>query len=534
MLHLLAAAILAIPTADLAPIPAARKATTVAIIPIRGPIDAITVASLKQRLAAAEDAGADALVIELDTPGGELVSTLEITNILRTRAPVNTVAWVNPFAFSAGTIIALSAREIVTAPDAMMGDAAPVTPLGPIPVTERAKIESPLLAEVVDEARRHHYDERLVQAFVSVGVELWMLQDRSTGETVFVDRAEFETVFGRGPSDTFTPITPPTNGQPFRVSPLLTLLSGLQPDSQDGGEDIASSPLLPPARTLLTADDGERFTVIGQVVSNDRLLTLKPWQAEAYGLSVGTIANDEELRAFFGADRVIRLEPRWSETLVQVLLSWPVRVSFIAIFVVCILIELAVPGIGWFGAGAIVALAVLVGAPMLVGLASWWDLAAIGLGLALIGIELFLVPGTLIAGMCGAVLILVGLIGSAVSGDLASTGTQEQVVRGGLIVIIGSLLGWGIAWLIARQLGATSFGGGFVLGETVGAHEGIRLPETTLLGARGIAVTDLRPSGRIEIDGETVDAVCSGRWIDAGTPVRVSCEGLVVQVEPCE
>jgi membrane-bound serine protease (ClpP class) len=52
------------------------------------------------------------------------------------------------------------------------------------------------------------------------------------------------------------------------------------------------------------------------------------------------------------------------------------------------------------------------------------------------------------------------------------------------------------------------------------------------LGARGVAVTDLRPSGRIEIDGNTVDAVCSGRWIEAGTPVRVSHEGLVVQVEP--
>ena len=131
---MIAALFLAVQAVEPAPIPAARKASTVAIIPIRGPIDAITVASLKQRLAAAKDAGADALVIELDTPGGALVATLEITNILRTQAPVNTVAWVNPFAFSAGTIIALSAREIVTAPDAMMGDAAPVTPFGPIPV----------------------------------------------------------------------------------------------------------------------------------------------------------------------------------------------------------------------------------------------------------------------------------------------------------------------------------------------------------------------------------------------------------------
>jgi membrane-bound serine protease (ClpP class) len=133
--------------------------------------------------------------------------------------------------------------------------------------------------------------------------------------------------------------------------------------------------------------------------------------------------------------------------------------------------------------------------------------------------------------MCGAVLILVGLVGSAVSGDLASTETQEQIVRGGLIVMIGSMLGWGIAWLIMRQLNTAGLGHGFVLREAVGPNEGA-VPAQTFLGARGVAVTDLRPSGRIEIDGNTVDAVCSGRWIEAGTPVRVSREGLVVQVEP--
>ena len=58
MLHLIAALFLAIQAVEPSPIPAARKATTVAVIPIRGPIDAITVASLKQRLTAAEDAGA--------------------------------------------------------------------------------------------------------------------------------------------------------------------------------------------------------------------------------------------------------------------------------------------------------------------------------------------------------------------------------------------------------------------------------------------------------------------------------------------
>ena len=118
------------------------------------------------------------MVIELDTPGGELMATLELTNLIRSQAPANTIAWINPFAFSAGTILALSAREIITSPEATFGDAAPVTGLGPLPAAERAKIESPLLAEVTEAARRRTYDEKLVQAFVSVGIELWLLRDQ--------------------------------------------------------------------------------------------------------------------------------------------------------------------------------------------------------------------------------------------------------------------------------------------------------------------------------------------------------------------
>ena len=60
-------------------------------------------------------------------------------------APANTVAWINPKAYSAGTIIALACREIVVSPNSAFGDAAPISPFGPIPITERAKIESPLL-----------------------------------------------------------------------------------------------------------------------------------------------------------------------------------------------------------------------------------------------------------------------------------------------------------------------------------------------------------------------------------------------------
>ena len=96
-----------------AAIPAFRQANTVAVLTIDGPIDGITLHSLEHRVKTAKDRGAEAIVLDINTPGGELPATLDITHLIRNDMPANTVAWINPAAYSAGTIIALACREIV-------------------------------------------------------------------------------------------------------------------------------------------------------------------------------------------------------------------------------------------------------------------------------------------------------------------------------------------------------------------------------------------------------------------------------------
>ena len=63
-------------------VPAYRQATDVVIIPIEGVVDTMTAQSFKRRLSAIGEA--DALVIELNTPGGDLMSTLEICYEIKT------------------------------------------------------------------------------------------------------------------------------------------------------------------------------------------------------------------------------------------------------------------------------------------------------------------------------------------------------------------------------------------------------------------------------------------------------------------
>lgn len=159
------------------PVPASRQANNIALLEVAGPIDRLTRQSLLRRAEEASASGADLLILELDTPGGDLEATLEICLFLKEKTSLRTGAWVHPEAYSAGAIMALATDDIVMVPGARMGDAAPIqmSPLGLVELstTERAKIEAPVLAEVVDSARRNGYDEKLVQSMVSVRFALF-------------------------------------------------------------------------------------------------------------------------------------------------------------------------------------------------------------------------------------------------------------------------------------------------------------------------------------------------------------------------
>ncbi|MBM4112201.1 MAG: hypothetical protein FJ253_02330 [Phycisphaerae bacterium] len=525
-------------------VPAARRAERVAVLPIQGPIDGITVRSLERRLERARADGVDAVVLELDTPGGEVSALLDICRLVKNDMPPNTVAWVRPSAYSAGAIIALAAREIVVTPDAAFGASAPIAAIPllgivELPATERAKLESPLLSEVIDSARRNHWDERLAQAFVALGVELWLLEDVRTGERVIVDRTEYRAIFGQDPPDLMTsagvPVTAdrkpvrPFFSDLFPVSPRERPERAMSPESQKALIEFEQS--LPPARSMLGAADRDRLRLVTQIDAADRLLTVRAGEALGYGLAREVIPDDESLRAFFGASTVRRYDESWSEGLVRFLVSLPVRLILIGVMVICFLVELAVPGFGVFGITSLACLVVLIGAPALVGLAQWWQLALVGVGVLLVVLELLVFPGTIVIGLLGAALVLVGIAGSFVQSELNTAAGQRE-----LVVAIGGTIGAVtlsaiVGGTILRKLGGPRLLRRAILSAEVGgAGSGVAaavdvgvLPPAELppVGARGVSYTALRPAGRGEFDGRLYDVRCLEGFLERGRPIRV-------------
>jgi len=88
----------------------------IAVVPVEGMIYGFTLESLERRVDEAIDRGADVIVIELDTPGGLLITAREMAQYI-IRIPKPTVAWVNDDAISAGALIATACSLGGTAGD---------------------------------------------------------------------------------------------------------------------------------------------------------------------------------------------------------------------------------------------------------------------------------------------------------------------------------------------------------------------------------------------------------------------------------
>ncbi len=577
----------------LAAVPASRQADNVAVLTVKGPIDRLTAISMQRRIAEATDAGAGAMVIEIDSPGGEIGAVLEISAAIKSAAIPNTVAWVNPQAYSGGAIIALACREIVASDPAAMGDAFPVTigtqGLQALTPDQRTKLLPPLLQDVTDSARRNGYDEFLVQVMVTDGIELWAARDTRTGRLLLVNEDEYRALFGEAP-ERGTPIlgsvpgarTRPladrarandddTAGDPAGPGPDDT---GAEPGTPEEGvpedEDTILDPDLRPEAQFkpagpAVADLSQNVTDLLDVSTNrPDVATLDPanWEPAGYvtdgtaavvlgagqladfGLTATTIKNDQELMAFFGAKNLIRLDQSWSETLAGFLTSLPVRGLLIVVFLLALFIEMTSPGLVVPGGVAVVALIALIAPPMLVGMAGWWELGAIVLGILLLAMEILVLPGFGVFGVLGLLFLFGGLVGTFVPNAPAFPGTPgrgEDMLYGVVTVALAAVTAGVGMYFVGKHFGSLPVLSRLVLTNATPDEEAsmslenlmAQTPHTVRAGDTGRALSSLRPSGTAEINGEVVDVVADMGIIDRGAPIRVlAIDGYRVVVEP--
>ncbi len=464
------------PTSDAGPPAGAkddrfRKAIAV---PVTGEINDWNLTTFKRRAEDAIAAGADLLVVPLDTPGGELGAAFKfgdyVFNDLRPR--VHVAFHVTRMALSAGALIALSGNQIYMGPGGTIGDCQPIL-MGAGGITEGPeKIQSPIRAVFRKYAEANGYPLALAESMVSPGIEVLAIE--ADGAPIqYVRRKDF-----------------------------------------DDWSDERKAGI---ARKRVVVAEGE-------------LLTMTAGEATRYGFAAAVVQDDAELGMHLGFDRFepTEIAPTWSETLVRDIQAY--SMLWILLGLLCLYLEFKTPGFGFFGISGIAAFSVYFFIGYLSGLSEYWEIAIAGVGVLLIGLEIFVVPGFGIPGALGIGCVLVGLFAGAIPGDLGNvvpttpweTETFEAALWKFALAVLGAT---GIAIAIARFLPNIPLLNRLVLTvpeadvatRTVQPQRGVTLAP----GAAGVALTALRPAGAATLDGTRFDVVTRGEFVEAETPIEV-------------
>ena len=161
------------------------------------------------------------------------------------------------------------------------------------------------------------------------------------------------------------------------------------------------------------------------------------------------------------------------------------------------------------------------------GLAANWEIILFVVGLILIGLEIFVVPGFGITGISGIFLVVSGLILSLLNNvnfDFKPIHPADSS-KAILTVIGGLTLGFGLIIYLSNKIGSKGLFKKLALETTLENKKGyIGVPTegVNIVGKKGIAYTVLRPSGKVKVDEKVYDAVSvNGVFIEKGTQIIV-------------
>jgi membrane-bound serine protease (ClpP class) len=279
----------------------------------------------------------------------------------------------------------------------------------------------------------------------------------------------------------------------------------------------------------------EGITTAGSVITFSVSEAIRHGFCEGQYASINALLQAQNLQSA----EVIAYEETTIDKIISFFLNPAISGVLILIIIGGIYFELQTPGVGFPLLASIVATLLYFIPYYLNGLAENWEILIFVVGIILLAIELFVIPGFGIFGITGIVFIVGGLVLSMVPNQNFNFDfvPDSQLFAALLTVILASIASVGLVFWLTPKINEW------------GAFRHITLPNTqersqgytasfyseSLLGKTGIVHSRLRPSGKVEIDGEIYDAYSRGEFIDQGENIIViSTEGTSLKVKNLE
>lgn len=270
--------------------------------------------------------------------------------------------------------------------------------------------------------------------------------------------------------------------------------------------------------------------IIEGIIDSGKVLTFTAEEAIVNGYCEGLADNIPDLLRKAGVENyeLAEFKPTPIDNIISFLLNPIIHGFLIMIIIGGLYFELQTPGVGFPLAAAATA-AVLYFAPLyLEGIAQNWELLIFVLGIILLLVEIFAIPGFGVAGVSGIALIVTGLTLAMVdnlvfnSGDIALI--LNTVFKAFFIVVVSMFLSLVVSIYLGKQLLTSSLFPHLALWDTQQKNDGyigVDISYSGMIGITGTAYTVLRPSGKVEINGEIYDAKSEYGFIDKGESVKV-------------
>ncbi len=267
------------------------------------------------------------------------------------------------------------------------------------------------------------------------------------------------------------------------------------------------------------------------VSDSGEVLTFTANEAMMNGYCEGIAEDIKEVleKAGITEYEIKEYQPSSLEKVMGILVSPYLQGILIMIIIGGIYFELQTPGIG-FPIGAAILAAILYFAPLyLEGIAENWEILIFVIGIILLLVEIFAIPGFGVAGIAGIILAILGLALSMSEGEVYNwdgelTLNLGPLMRSLMIVLLSVILAITLSLIFSQQLVKTSLFSAIALNTTQQTKEGflgVKQDNVNMVGKTGTAYTVLRPGGKVEIDGEIYDAKALTGFIDEGKNIKV-------------
>lgn len=446
------------------------KFSNPAIIIAHGTIDAGLQYSVRRRVEEALADGADLILFDVNSDGGLLDEALQTARYVA-GLDVTTVAYVSGHALSAAALFSVSCNYIVVKRNTIIGDSAPIIPTqeGSFEVAGE-KIQSPIRAAFRNYARQNGYPELLAEAMVTEEYQVYRITRADNPERRYIRDVDWDAM-------------PEETKEQWRTPPEVIVREG----------------------ELLTMDDAEALD---------------------YGFAIARVdSRTEALALFSDAPEPTEMHPNWSEQMVRFLNNPGVSGLIMLVGFLSLYMALRTPGMGIPEGVAATCFALLFFSRYMVGLADTLDVALIVAGLALLAVEVFVLPGFGVAGLLGILSFGAGLVLMSQRFIIPRVPGEIDLLMSNMLSVLASLILSLIGFFVLmRFLPGVPVLGKMVLSSSQKVGLGYTVGDDrrrALVGRMGVTLTPLRPAGRVELDGEILDVVAEGEFVGSGEKVKV-------------